>query len=73
MSEVLTSLSRWFSKRPKLLQIAATQLLKQQSISDDDVKKLASVCLQEAEGKLGKTSCAIPASTFPVELLTMHR
>lgn len=62
MSETLASLSNWFSERPKWLQIAATRLLDQPSLLDKDIQELASLCKQEADGKLGKTTCTFPAS-----------
>ncbi|WP_039959754.1 hypothetical protein [endosymbiont of Riftia pachyptila] len=64
MSEVPASLSKWFSERPKWLQIAATRLLEQTELSDKDISELATLCQQEAEGKLAQTGCSFPASAF---------
>ncbi|MDX8126773.1 hypothetical protein QLH52_05735 [Methylomonas sp. OY6] len=64
MSEVSASITKWFSERPKWLQIAATRLLEQTEISDMDVADLASLCHQEAEGKLTQANSSFPASAF---------
>ena len=45
-------LTIWFSQRPQWLQIAATRLLEKVELTDKDVSDLASICQQEANGKL---------------------
>jgi len=57
-------LSKWFSERPQWLQIAAARLLQQFELTDKDVSELASLCQQEADGKLPKTTCSFPATAF---------
>lgn len=64
MNEVSASLTKWFSERPQWLQVAATRLLQQSELTDDDVSKLATLCQQEAYGKLPKATCSFPASAF---------
>ena len=64
MSSVSASLTKWFSERPQWLQIAATRLLQQSVLSDKDVSELATLCQQEADGTLPKTTCSFPASAF---------
>lgn len=64
MSGISASLNKWFSERPQWLQIAATRLLQQSELTDKDVSELATLCRQEAEGKLPKTDCSFPASAF---------
>lgn len=64
MSDLFTQLSRWFSDRPKWLQVAATRLLEQMEFSNADVSELATLCQQEIEGKLAITTCSFPASAF---------
>lgn len=64
MNNVISSLTKWFSERPQWLQIAATRLLKQSELSEKDVSELATLCQQEAEGKLPKTACSFPATAF---------
>ncbi len=64
MNEVLASLSKWFSERPRWLQIAATRLLQQSELTDKDVSELATLCQQEVDGKLPKTACSFPTSAF---------
>ncbi|WP_395947459.1 AAA family ATPase [Caedibacter taeniospiralis] len=64
MSGISASLTKWFSERPQWLQIAATRLLQQSEFTDKDVSELATLCQQEAEGKLPKTTCSFPATTF---------
>ena len=64
MSEVSTSLTNWFSERPQWLQIASTRLLQKPELTDKDVIGLATLCQQEAEGKLPATTCSFPASAF---------
>lgn len=58
------SLVKWFSGRPQWLQIAATRLLNQSKLTDKDVSELATLCQQEAGGKLPKTTYSFPASAF---------
>lgn len=64
MSSVSASLTKWFSKRPQWLQIAATRLLKQSELTDKDVSELATLCRQEVDRKLPKRTCSFPASVF---------
>jgi energy-coupling factor transporter ATP-binding protein EcfA2 len=64
MSGVSASLAKWFSDRSQWLQIAATRLLQQSELTDKDVSELATLCRQEADGKLAKTTCSFPASAF---------
>ena len=64
MSDVSESLSKWFSKRPQWLQNAATLLLNQAELTAKDLSDLATICQQEADGKLPKTSCSFPTSAF---------
>jgi energy-coupling factor transporter ATP-binding protein EcfA2 len=64
MSEILESLSKWFSERPQWLQIAATRLLQQSKLTDKYVSELTTLCQREANGKLPKTTCSFPATAF---------
>ncbi|MEW8552671.1 MAG: AAA family ATPase [Candidatus Thiodiazotropha sp.] len=64
MSSVSASLTKWFSERPQWLQIAATRLLQQSELSDKDVSELATLCQQEADGKVPKTTCSFPTTAF---------
>lgn len=64
MSGISASLTKWFSERPQWLQIAATRLLQQSELTDKDVSELATLCQQEADGKLPKTTCSFPATAF---------
>ena len=64
MSGISASLTKWFSERFQWLQIAATRLLQQSELTDKDVSELATLCQQEADGKLPKTTCSFPASAF---------
>ena len=64
MRGVSASLTKWLSKRPQWLQIAATRLLQQSEFTDNDVSELASLCQQEADGKLPNTTCSFPATAF---------
>ena len=64
MSGISASLTKWLSKRPKWLQIAATRLLQQSELTDKDVSELATLCQQEADGNLCETICSFPASAF---------
>ncbi|MCK5863874.1 MAG: AAA family ATPase [Marinobacter adhaerens] len=64
MSGISATLSKWFSDRPQWLQIAATRLLQQSELTDTDVSDLATLCQQEADGKLPKTACSFPATAF---------
>ena len=64
MSGISASLTKWFSERPQWLQIAATRLLQQPELTDKDVSELATLCQQEADGKLPKTTCSFPATAF---------
>lgn len=64
MSGISATLSKWFSDRPQWLQVAATRLLQQSELTDTDVSELATLCQQEADGKLTKTACSFPATAF---------
>lgn len=64
MPDLLEDLTKWFSERPQWLQIAATQLFEKAELTDKDVSDLATLCQQEADGKLPKKSCSFSASAF---------
>lgn len=64
MNNMIDGLPTWFSERPQWLQIAATRLLQQPELTDKDVSELATLCQQEAEGKLPKTTFSFPATAF---------
>ncbi len=64
MSGILASLTKWFSERPQWLQTAATRLLQQSELTDNDVSELATLCQQEAEGTLSQTTCSFPATAL---------
>jgi energy-coupling factor transporter ATP-binding protein EcfA2 len=57
-------LSKWFSDRPQWLQIAATQLVQKPELTEKNISELATLCQQEADGKLPKTICSFPATAF---------
>ena len=63
MSE-LDLLSKWFSKRPQWLQIAAKRLLEKDEITTKDISELALLCLQEAEGTFASTNYSFPKNAF---------
>jgi len=63
-TEVVNDLNKWISERPQWLQIAATRLLQQSELTDKDVSELTTLCQQEADGKLPKTTCSFPATAF---------
>ena len=60
----MDDLTKWFSLRPQWLQNAATQLLQKSELADTDVSELVTLCQQEADGKLPKTTCSFPATAF---------
>lgn len=64
MSGPLASLTKWFSERPQWLNIAATKLLQQSELTDRDVSELVTLCRQEADKTLVKTTCSFSASAF---------
>jgi energy-coupling factor transporter ATP-binding protein EcfA2 len=64
MSEISALLTKWFSERPQWLQIAATLLLQKSELTDKDVSELAILCQQEADRRLLKTTCPLPATVF---------
>jgi len=64
MSDVLASLSKWFSERPQWLQIAASRLFQQTELTSSDIFELVSLCQQETSGVLPKTTYTFPAATF---------
>lgn len=64
MNNMIESLTKWFLERPQWLQIAATRLVQQPEVTAKDVSELATMCQQEADGKLPKTACSFPATAF---------
>lgn len=64
MNNKADNVTEWLTERPQWLQIAATRLLQQSELTDKDVSELATLCQQEAEGKLPKTTCSFPATAF---------
>ena len=63
MSE-LDLLSKWFSKRPNWLHIAAKLLLEKDEISTQDISDLTLLCLQEANNELTSTNYTLPENAF---------
>lgn len=63
-TEVVNNLNRWISERPQWLQIAANRLLKQSELTDKDISELATLCQQEADGKLTKTPSSFSGAAF---------
>jgi energy-coupling factor transporter ATP-binding protein EcfA2 len=68
MDNTESTLTKWFSERPKWLQIAATRLLQQSEFPDEAISDLAALCRQEADGKLPQKACSIPAGAFSQDL-----
>ena len=64
MSEISTSLARWFSERPQWIQAAASRLLQQPELSPKDISELATLCQREADKKLPQTTHHLPAAAF---------
>lgn len=64
MSGISAALAKWFSERPQWLQIAATRLLQQSELADKDIFEFATLCKQEADGKLPKAACSFPVTAF---------
>lgn len=64
MSDFSAPLSKWFSERPKWLQMAAKRLLEQDSI---DIPNLAVLCQQEAKDQLVRSDCTLPANAFDAD------
>lgn len=64
MTEISASLSKWFSERPKWLQLAAKRLLEQDTITANDISELAIMCQHEAEGQLTQADCSFPPNAF---------
>ncbi len=64
MSEVLASLSQWFSERLQWLQNAAIRLLQHAELTPNDMSNIVTQCQQEAVGKLPKMVSAFPTSLF---------
>ncbi|SBW01112.1 conserved hypothetical protein [uncultured delta proteobacterium] len=64
MDDILASLNTWFSERPQWLQIAANRLFQQPDLTEADVTDFASLCQQEANGQLSKTTYSFPGTTF---------
>lgn len=60
MNEFSASLIKWFSERPKWLQIAATRLLNKIELLDEDIIDLASLCQQEVNGQLTQVNNSFP-------------
>ena len=61
----LDLLSKWFSERPKWLQMAAKWLLEKDEITTKDISDLTLLCLQEAEGTFASTNYSFPKTLFP--------
>ena len=64
MSIQIDNLTKWFSERPQWLQIAATQLLQQAELTDNDIAEIAALSQPEADGKVPKATCSFSASAF---------
>lgn len=64
MNNKADSVTEWLAQRPKWLQIAANRLLQQSVLTDIDVSELATLCQQEANGKLPQTTFSFPATAF---------
>lgn len=64
MNKSLSSVSRWFSERPKWLQVAAMRIIEKDELVDDDYAEFESLCLQEAEGNISQVSCSFPTDKF---------
>ena len=60
----LDLLSKWFSERPKWLQVAASRLLKQDELTPEDISDLALLCKQEAAEKHTSTNYTFPENAF---------
>ncbi|KZB71041.1 MULTISPECIES: AAA family ATPase [Thalassospira] len=58
-------LSRWFSGRPQWLQVAATKLIENSVLHDQDIDELATICRQEVSGALPKKTHSFPENAFP--------
>ena len=58
-------LSRWFSDRPQWLQVAATKLIENSVLHDQDIDELATICRQEVSGALPKKTHSFPENAFP--------
>jgi len=66
MSEVLISLTKWFSELPQWLQIAATLLFEGDEFTEDNVAKIKELCKKEVDGELldKATSFSFPDTAF---------
>lgn len=64
MDNSQSSLTSLLEGRPKWLQHAATLLIQQSELTDQDISMLASLCLQEAEGKHPTLACPLSSSPF---------
>ena len=64
MTGISASLTKWFSKRPQWLQIAAKRLIQQSELTDQDISELTTLCQKDADGKLPKMTCSFPAPAF---------
>ncbi|UKV13210.1 hypothetical protein L6172_14255 [Thalassospiraceae bacterium SW-3-3] len=58
-------LSKWFSGRPQWLQVAATKLIENSVLHDQDIYELATMCRREVSGALPKKAYYFPESAFP--------
>lgn len=68
MNNKVSDITEWLSERPQWLQIAVTRLFQQSEFTDKDVSELATLCQQEADGKLPKMTCTFPASAFSLDV-----
>lgn len=64
MSDLSAPLVKWFSERPKWLQLAAIRLLEQHSI---DISGLSIMCQLEAKGQLVNSDYTFPANAFDAD------
>jgi len=64
MSDLSAPLFKWFSERPKWLQLAAISLLEQHSI---DISGLSIMCQLEAKGQLVNSDYTFPANAFDAD------
>ena len=63
MSELIT-LNQWFKERPIWLQDAASRLIQQGRLDEEDYKELYQSCVNEAAGNLDKANYKILNSLF---------
>lgn len=60
----MENLATWFSERPQWLQTAAIRLADRSEFTDKDISELASLCRQDADGKLPKKTYPFPDTMF---------